>query len=516
MSLLPFLLITTGGAVASLLLRHRAGLRGPVDALALTAGTLAAVAIVPGQTLDLGGTTLGTTDYGRLFLALGSLVGLGLWLVGLAAGSRRDAGAVTLAILATSGLALALDDPRPAFLVASAGGAVGALLTTTPHGGRAVALVGIPVLRATVVAGVAAIVATAWIGSATGVLEAGPVSAGLAYLAVALAVAIRFGAIPFHRWAAPLTDVVPESTLPQVTAWAPAAFGIVALAWTEATVAPIALDLAAIRIVVLAVAIGSILLGSLAAWIQDDLEHMVGYAIVADAGVVLLALAAVDAEAAGPGRVWLLAFVVTRSAFAAWAAAARTTWFTGRVADLRGWAVRSPMLTVAFIALVVASVGIPGTAAFDARFALVRLSMDGPLQAVMAVGVLAPIAFYARLLAVGLSRAESGRAGRPEWRPSLTAVDLTDLRAWLGRTWAADRAFGASVGAIAVAVLAVAISAGAFGLPGAAANDPPAREVPTATPDVATPSFEPVPTRQGDASPGQSAGARTQRSISRS
>ena len=95
-------------------------------------------------------------------------------------------------------------------------------------------------------------------------------------------------------------------------------------------------------------------------------------------------------------------------------------------------------------------------------------------------------------------------------------MDLTDLRAWLGRTWAADRAFSASVGAIAAAVLAVAISAGAFGLPGAAANGLPAREVPTASPDVAPPSFEPVPTRQGDASPGQSAGASTQRSISRS
>ena len=53
-------------------------------------------------------------------------------------------------------------------------------------------------------------------------LAAQPVVFGLAYLAFALAVAIRFGAIPFHAWAARLTDAVPETTLPLVTAWAPA------------------------------------------------------------------------------------------------------------------------------------------------------------------------------------------------------------------------------------------------------------------------------------------------------
>ena len=70
-------------------------------------------------------------------------------------------------------------------------------------------------------AGALAIAATAWFGRDLSQLAAQPVVFGLAYLAFAIAVAIRFGAIPFHLWAARLTDVVPETSLPVLTALAP-------------------------------------------------------------------------------------------------------------------------------------------------------------------------------------------------------------------------------------------------------------------------------------------------------
>jgi NADH:ubiquinone oxidoreductase subunit 2 (subunit N) len=157
-----------------------------------------------------------------------------------------------------------------------------------------------------------AIAATAWIGRDLSELAAQPIVFGIAYLAFALAVAVRFGAIPAHTWAARLTDAVPETTLPLVTAIAPAALAIIALAWADASIAPLALDLTSVRFVVLAVAVASIFLASVAAFIQDDIEHIVGYAIVGDAGVVLLAVAALDPAAWAPARIWILAFVVAR------------------------------------------------------------------------------------------------------------------------------------------------------------------------------------------------------------
>jgi len=476
MSLLPFLLVTGVGAIASLLLRSRERMASTIGLVGLAAAVITALVIRPNESIVLGTGGLATTDYLRLFLVLGSVVALLLALVGEATIGRRDAPAASLGILAASALALSMPDARVAVLAATAGGAFGALVALAPVGGRPGATVGTRVLRATAVAGTMAIAATAWIGRDLSQLAAQPIVFGLAYLAFALAVAIRFGAIPAHTWAARLTDAVPETTLPLVTALGPAALAIVALAWADASVAPLLLDLGSVRTVVLAVAIASIVLASFAAWIQDDIEHIVGYAIVGDAGVVMLAIAALDPAAWAPARIWILTFVVVRSAFAAWAAATRATFGTGRVNDLRGWLVRSPLLAVVLGLVILGSIGLPGLAAASARGALVDRVLDGPLEILVLIGTLSPLLYYARLVAVGIER--PGLHPRVEgWRPVVTRIDLTDLRAWLERTWTENRLASATGGAAVLALLALVVSAGAFGATEAAAGLPPTLEV---------------------------------------
>src|SRR6185503_18715442 len=123
-----------------------------------------------------------------------------------------------------------------------------------------------------------------------------------------------------------------------------------------------------------------------------------GYSIVGDAGVALLALVALDPDAWAPARTWILALVVARTAFAAWAGGLRVIFRSGRVAGLHGWIRRSPPLGVAFGLIVVASIGVPGMAAFDARSSLVRLAVDGPMAAIVMLGTLAPLLYYGRLL----------------------------------------------------------------------------------------------------------------------
>jgi NADH:ubiquinone oxidoreductase subunit 2 (subunit N) len=470
MSLLPFLVVTGLGAIAALSLRGRDRGATAVGVLGLVAAIVAALLIRPDQSIVFADGGIATTEYLRLFLVLGAVVCLLLAIVGAATGVERDVTAVSLGILATSALALSIPDPRVAVLAATAGGAFGALVALAAVGGRPGATVGTRVLRAAAIAGMMAIAATAWIGRDLSELAAQPIVFGLAYLAFALAVAIRFGAIPFHTWAAKLTDAVPETSLPLVTAIAPAALAIVALAWADASIAPLALDLGSVRLVILFVAIASILLASLAAWIQDDIEHIVGYAIVGDAGVVMLAIAALDPEAWAPARTWILAFVVARSAFAAWAAATRATFDTGRVTELRGWVLRAPILAAILAVVVLASIGLPPMAAAQARGTLVDLVLDGPFAAIVLVGTLTPLVYYGRLFAVGLG----GRgAARVPWRPVVSGIDLTHPRAWLVTTWTENRLLAATGGAALLALLALVVAAGAFGAPGAAAGLPP-------------------------------------------
>jgi len=471
MSLLPFLFLTGLGAIAVVALRSRPRIATPVGVAALFLAVVAAALIRPSQSIGIGTSGIATTEYLRIFLLLAALATLLLAIVAEATEDRGDAPAVALGILATCGLALSLPDARVAVLAATAAGAFGALVTLVPDRGRTGATVGTRVLRATAVSGTMAIAAAAWIGRDLSQLAAQPIVFGLAYLAFALAVAIRFGAIPAHQWAARLTDAVPETTLPLVTAIAPAALAIVALAWADASIAPLALDLTSARFVVLAVAIASIFLASVAAFIQDDIEHIVGYAIVGDAGVVMLAVAALDPAAWAPARVWILAFVVARSAFAAWAAATRATFGTGRVAELRGWALRAQILGVVLGLVVVASIGLPGLAAAEARGELISLVLEGPVAAIVMLGTLSPLLYYGRLFAVGIDR--TGGIERVGWRPAFDRIDLTNVRVSLRRAWADNRNVTATAGAAVLAILALFVSAGAFGGPQAAAGLPP-------------------------------------------
>ena len=402
----------------------------------MSGAVIAALAIEPGQTLVIGGSGLATSDYLRLFLVLGSVVGARADVAGLASGTRRDAPAVTLMILGSAALTMALVDPRLAVLAATTGGLFGVLITLTPRDGRVGATVGILETRAVVVAGALAIAATAWLGRDLSQLDAQPVVFGLAYLAFAVAVAMRFGAIPFHLWAARLTDVVPETALPGPDGVRAGIAGgrRPGLGRVDGRAAGSA-DLTLERYVVLAIAVATIVLAAVAAFVQDDLEHVLGYSIVGDAGVIVLALAVVGPDALEPGRMWILAFIVARGAFAVWAAGIRAGFFTGRVGDLRGWARRSPILAIAFILVAVASVGFPGLAAFEARASLVGLAVVPPLDVLLGIVVLVPVIYYGRLLVIGLSPPD--RVGEPlvSWRPHAVRPDLTSLRHWSRKTW---------------------------------------------------------------------------------
>ena len=238
-------------------------------------------------------------------------------------------------------------------------------------------------------------------------------------------------------------------TLPVLTAWSPAALAVVALAWIDGTVAPVLPEVGAERAVLIGIGVATIVLATFAAWIQDDLEHVLGYSIMGDAGVIILGLAALGTEAWTPVRVWILAFVVARSAFAAWCAATRATFWTGRLDDLRGWARHSPPLVVALVLVIVASVGLPGFAAWDARSTIVRLLFGTPWATLLLVALLGPILLRAaardrppsparRIVGGGLAAILA--RGRPEPRPDVGRVDRTrQPRREHGRARAAAR-----------------------------------------------------------------------------
>ncbi len=206
---------------------------------------------------------------------------------------------------------------------------------------------------------------------------------GLGALAVALAVGARLGAIPFHVRFSRIADVASPIDLALLLAWLAVPVGVAGLAIVDGQIAPLALPFEGYRLILIAVALATLVAAALAAYIQDDLRHALGYLIIADGGLVLLGFAALDPAAWGPARIWLVAMAASKTALVAWSAVAEDRFGTRSIPDLRGWIRRSPILTAGLAVTIVATYGIPGWIAFDARGTLAHLAAEAPWDALL-------------------------------------------------------------------------------------------------------------------------------------
>jgi formate hydrogenlyase subunit 3/multisubunit Na+/H+ antiporter MnhD subunit len=309
------------------------------------------------------------------------------------------------------------------------------------------------------------------------------------------------GAIPFHRWTAGLAANSAELALTVALVWGGALFALVLLAMTALSVEPLGASLGVERAVIVTAGVVTLILGVAAAYIHEDIAHIVTYSIVADAGIVLLAFGALDAGSWGAIRLWLLGFVLTRTAFAAWAAAIRSAFGTRRLRDLGGWARRAPLLALAVVVIAVVTIGWPGFALFDARSAVVASATGGPFTAIVLIGTLAHVGYFGRILAAGIGRRSSAVAGGMGPWPSWPARGVRLMPSDAERLWTANRAPIAAALVLALAMLSLLVSAGGLDGPRAAAGPAPrVTPSPSASP-TPSPTPRPLPTGRPTATP---------------
>ncbi len=400
----------------------RLGAIGGVLALVLIAALAAASPTPSSLTPDDAGSVPGTLwngalvpgAYLRLVVVLWSassvvLVGVA-WLLRGTAGLR---GLLPASLSALVGAAVALAAATPALGVV-AGGATGLaaipIVLATPRSaatGVAAREVRNAVATALIVLAVASLtpvlarLVLADPDSASGGSGAvAAVSFGL--LAMAVVLAARLGGIPYHVRVSALTDIAPSGSLPLVAAWLPLPFATVAVGIAVGVLAPIAPPVGPAQALIVAATLLATLAACLVAFLQDDLRHAVGYLTIADLGLVLLVLAALDQELWGPARVWLLTAAVTKTALAAWAVVVEDRFETRAVPDLRGWMRPSPMLAVALLLIMLATYGLPGWAVMTARTDLAGHAAGAPWSAVVLVVSLLTLPAYLRWLWLGI------------------------------------------------------------------------------------------------------------------
>jgi NADH:ubiquinone oxidoreductase subunit 2 (subunit N) len=407
----------------------RLGAIGGMLALVLVA-ILAAVSPTPATlTPDASGAVAGTLWNGALVPGAYLRVVIVLW----SASSVVVAGVAWL-LRGTDGLRGLL----PATLAALVGTAV-TLAASSPVLGivaaGATGLASVPVVLASPRAAAAAIaarevrvaVATALVvlavASVAHVLEGlifanpdGPASspgsgtaAAIAFglLAIALVVAVRVGAIPYHVRVSALTDLVAPGSLPLVAAWLPLPLAVVAVGVVAGVLAPLKPPVGSAQALIVAATLLATLAAALVAFIQDDLRHAVGYLTIADLGFVILAIASLDPLLWGPARTWLLMVAVSKTALAVWAAVVESRFETRSVPELRGWLRPSPLLGGALLLIVLATYGLPGWAVMNARVALAGHGAGGPWDAALLVASLLTLPAYVRWLWLGIGAATS-------------------------------------------------------------------------------------------------------------
>lgn len=482
MTLLLFTTLALAAGIATILVgdvrRDAALVIGFVASLVVL---VIALAMPPEESVVIGGVGLVGTPLVRAMAVAWSASLAVLALLELEVGRRPTVVGPSLIGLAVGAIALATDDPATSVAALAAGGVFGVLvpglygwldrasaasrLPTTSRG--ALAVLGSGLLALTVIA---------WGASSAGplggggIFEVGPdarLALGMALLAIVSAVAVRTGLIPFHVWAARFMEGVSPLAIPATFTWGSAAFMLTALDWSQVALGPGAAAEVE-RLLIIGLGLVSVILGGLAAMLHDDIEHVLGYSILADAGVAVLAFASLEPVAAAAARDWLVASATVKTALAAWAAVIRATYGGHRLADLGGWARHAPALGVAFAGIIVAAIGLPGMALFEARATLIG-GATGGLGGILTIAIAAmPAVYLGRIALAGVApigaAVGAGPSGRPRWtRGRAAGWSGGPLRQTIRAIPAELRANRTPLMALGVVVLAVMALATAMG-----------------------------------------------------
>lgn len=220
---------------------------------------------------------------------------------------------------------------------------------------------------------------------------------GLALLGAGLL--FKIGAVPFQSW---IPDVYQGAPTPltglMAGATKVAAFGAL-LRVLYVSFAGLTWDW---RPVLWAVAIATMLVGSVLAVTQSDVKRMLAYSSVAHAGFILTGVIAANRLGLSGSMFYLLAYGVTT--IGAFGVLTLVRDPDGEATHLSRWAGlgrRAPVLAGIFAFLLLALAGIPLTSGFTGKFAVFQAALDGGAVPLVIVGVISSAIaafFYLRVI----------------------------------------------------------------------------------------------------------------------
>ena len=220
---------------------------------------------------------------------------------------------------------------------------------------------------------------------------------GIIFVSVGLL--FKISAVPFHSWTPDVYQGAPTPITGFMAACTKvAAFGAILRIFYVG----FAQSQTQWRPIITVIAIITMLFGSLVAIAQRDVKRMLAYSSIAHAGFLLSGVVALNKDGLAASLFYLFAY-----GFATLAAFGIITLIrdsTGEVTDLNRWVGlgrKSPLVSAAFVFLLLSFAGIPLTAGFVGKFAIFSAAYKSGNISLVVVGVLASAIaafFYIRVI----------------------------------------------------------------------------------------------------------------------
>ena len=220
---------------------------------------------------------------------------------------------------------------------------------------------------------------------------------GMVFLTIGLL--FKVGAVPFHSWTPDVYQGAPTPITGFMAACTKvAAFGAtlrlfyVALDGASQTWKPI----------ITAIAMITMLIGSIAAMTQRDVKRALAYSSIAHAGFLLIGVVALNKDGLAASLFYFIAYgLATLGAFAIITMVRDSS---GEVTDLNRWAglaKKSPLVAALFTLYLLSFGGVPLTAGFIGKFSIFSAAYQGGNMLIVVVAALASaiaLFFYLRIV----------------------------------------------------------------------------------------------------------------------
>jgi len=233
----------------------------------------------------------------------------------------------------------------------------------------------------------------------TQTITGGVLLGGFALLLVGLG--FKVAAVPFHMWT---PDVYQGSPTPVTGFMAAAAKAAGFAALLRIFFSAFGTEQLDWQPIVWALAVLSMVVGSVLAVVQSDVKRMLAYSSISHAGFILIGLQAANDRGIAGSLFYLLAYTfLILGSFATVAIVSRRGDTRTGLDAYRGLARDRPGLAFAFTVFLLAQAGVPFTSGFLAKFYVISAAVEAHSYAIAIIAMLASVVaafFYLRLIVV--------------------------------------------------------------------------------------------------------------------